>query len=146
MRPHRDYIAGSEWNNGCHPCAWWQPVRGGGGGGTPCQGDGSAPDARALVRPSLRPAQGMRWAGPGTAPATPDFVTLAQLTAQPGLWAPWNEGVRRALQRTQMELARRSGYDASERVVKAWAVVAHTSVGRQARAVACSPHAHAAPR
>jgi hypothetical protein len=27
LRCCSDYIAGCEWNNGCHPCAWWQPVR-----------------------------------------------------------------------------------------------------------------------
>lgn len=77
----------------------------------------------------------MRWAGPGSAPATPDAETLTQLAAQPGLWTPWNEGVRRALTRTCWELERRnaSGNAASERVVKAWSVIAHTSTGRQVR-------------
>jgi hypothetical protein len=75
----------------------------------------------------------MPWAGPGEAPATPDPATIAQLAAQPGLWAPCDEAVRRALQRTHMVLQRRGHISATETVVKSWAVVAHTSAGRQAR-------------
>ncbi len=88
----------------------------------------------------------MRWAGPGNAPATPDAATLEQLAAQPGMWSPWSEGVRRALQRTHLELARRNAGGAAEQVVKSWAVVAHTSTGRQASTQAVSQGAAALQR
>ena len=75
----------------------------------------------------------MPWGGPGSAPATPDPATLARLAALPGLWAPWEDAVTRALQRTHLELQRRAFWHRDERVVKSWAVVVHTAAGRQAR-------------
>ena len=91
------------------------------------------PRVRAASEAALRLRQGMPWGGPGSAPATPDPATLARLASQPGLWAPWEDAVTRALQRTHLELQRRAFWQRDERVVKSWAVVVHTAAGRQAR-------------
>lgn len=83
----------------------------------------------------LTPAQGMPWAGPGSAPATPQPAELARLAAQPGLWTSWDAGTERALQRTLLQLRRRIGWEPGEQHVKSWLVIAHTSVGRQVERV-----------
>ena len=102
-------------------------------------GAGGAGVPRARAPPEAALPQGMPWGGPGSAPATPDPATLARLAALPGLWAPWEDAVTRALQRTHLELQRRAFWQRDERVVKSWAVVVHTAAGRQARGR--TPHA-----
>ena len=77
--------------------------------------------------------QGMSWSGPGSAPATPDAATIAALARQPGLWAPWDGSLARALQRTHLQLSLRAGWQPGEVHVKSWVVTMHTAAGRQAR-------------